>query len=157
MFVWRESFICVWYDSFLGVRSTHSYVWHDSFMCVWHDWFICATWLAHSCDMTHSSVIWLIRVWHDSFTCVTWLIHMCDVSHSCVWHDTFICVTWLIHTCNVSHSCVYHDSFRCVTRYPAMSHDSKMSLSKHANVSSHTCMCFITHMYVTHLNKSCHT
>jgi len=71
---------------------THSYVWHDSF--------ICATWLIHMCDMTHS--------------CVSWLMHMCDLTHS---HDLFIYVTWLIHMLDMTYS---HESlFDSLVRFVA--------------------------------------
>ena len=103
---------------------THSYVWHTHkrilslarfclaclHVCnMWHDSFICATWLIHMCDVTHS------YVQRDSFICATWLIHMCDMAHSYVWHGPFICVTWPIHMCDMTHSYVCHDSFICVT------------------------------------------
>jgi len=76
---------------------------HDFFYA-----FICATWLIHMCDMTHSCV------WHDSLIWVTWLIHMCDMTHSYVWHDSFIGVTGRIHMCDMTHSYLFHDSSMCV-------------------------------------------
>jgi hypothetical protein len=76
----------------------HTHLWARTDLCLcrssplWHDSFICATWLIHMCDMTHS------HLRHDSFVCVTWLIHMCDISRWSYWHDSFLRVTWLFHT-----------------------------------------------------------
>jgi len=86
--------------------------------------FICATWLIHMCDTTHS------YVWHDSFICVTWLIHMCDMAHSCAhFHHPLhthtvdlrlICVACLIHTCHMSHHSSTHtymcEKYMCAKR-----------------------------------------
>jgi len=38
-------------------------------------------------------------MWHDSFICATWLIHMCDMTHSYVWHDSLVIenVSFIIH------------------------------------------------------------
>jgi len=60
--------------------------------------FICATWLVHKWDMTHTYARGMTHsyAWHDSFVCVTWLICMRDMTHSYAWHDSFVCVTWLI-------------------------------------------------------------
>ena len=43
--------------------------------------------------------------------CATWLVHTCDMTHSYLRHDSFIRATWLIHTCDMTHSYVQHDSF----------------------------------------------
>jgi len=32
----------------------------------------------------------MLDSWYDSFMCAVWLIHMCDMTHSYVWHDSFI-------------------------------------------------------------------
>ena len=134
---WRDSFwTCR--DSFRCV-VTHAYVWRDSLNCarwlicdvtyLWCDsfatgiildvtWliqmrcdsFICVTWLAQMCDVTHpwrdlfvtwrdvthSNVTWLIQMWRDSFICVTWLMYICDVTHAYTWRDSCIRVTWWI-------------------------------------------------------------
>ena len=71
--------------------------------CVWHD-SLYATWLIHTCDMTHSFICgtWLIRnlllPFDSDRSSACWVI-------SCVWHDSFMYATWLIH------SYVWHDSF----------------------------------------------
>ena len=49
------------------------------------------------CNMTGSSVTWLINVWDSQ---MTWLIHRCNMTHSRI-----TAVTWLIH--------VWHESFMC--------------------------------------------
>jgi len=141
-YVWHNSFIC--WRTPLHYLWDITHVWHDSFMCVtWHsfirvarliekaplcttcaneyDSLICATWLIHMCDMTHSYV-WHdsirehsfalpvsmnkthLYVWRTTIKRVTWLIHMCDMTPSCVWHDSFICVACLIHVCDMTHS-----------------------------------------------------
>ena len=140
-YVRRDTLIYI-SDIFLFVISTtHGYT---QLSCEWLISYICAKWLIHTCDMTHS------YVWHDSFIRVTWLIHTCDMTHSYVWHDSlirisdiflflvyttriytrlscykrilymfqhdsFIRVTWPIHTCDMTHLCVWHDSFIRVT------------------------------------------
>jgi len=66
--VWMSHVTCEWVMSRVN-ESCH--VW----LYVRHDSFICATWLIHTCNMTHSYVR------HDSFIRATWLIYMCDMTH----------------------------------------------------------------------------
>ena len=98
----------------MGLRSVLR-VWRDSFVCM--------------CEVTHSSVTWLIHTWHDSCACihtymwhdfsicVIWLlVHLYDVrdvtdSYEC--HDLFVRVTWRIQTCVKTHSCVQWVSHVC--------------------------------------------
>jgi len=121
----------VCHDSCVCNSGPKCETWQDSFICdiprlvvIWDMTRACGTWLMHVghdlflydmidlCNMTHSSVTWLIfcitsltHVWHDSFT---WRdSFMCDVTYDfiCdswvrVWRDS-----WLIH--------VRHGSFMC--------------------------------------------
>ena len=41
---------------------------------------------------------------HDSLICATWLIHMCNMTHSHVRHDSFIWATWLMHMHDMTHA-----------------------------------------------------
>jgi len=47
---------------------------------------MCHIWISH--------FFWV--EWVDSFICAKWLIHMCDSTHSYVQNDLCICVTWLV-------------------------------------------------------------
>jgi len=120
-YVWRDSFY-VWHDSQKTATDSPTRcqekdrcMRYDSFICVtrlilcvtWltnnsdrlaygtsSDRQIHVTWLVHMCDMTHSSVLWLI-------SCEMWLIDHdsrtgCQKENRYVRHDSFICVTWLI-------------------------------------------------------------
>jgi len=108
-------------------------VWLGSFTCV--TWPLHVTWLLHVCDMTHSLVMWLLRmrgVPHSYVSCdlctnqvpwcvwrrpvlllagVTWPIRMRDMTPLYVWYDSFTCVMWLIHMCGVTHLHVWHVFF----------------------------------------------
>ena len=72
--------------------------WHDSLVCgisplyLWHDSFMCAAWLTHLCDMTHTYVCPV------SSKYVTWLAHMSSRTHSYVWHDSSKYTTRLVRT-----------------------------------------------------------
>jgi len=102
------------------------------------DWY--ASHFIHVCDMTHSSVPWLIHVCHDPFmcamthSCVPWRIHVC--------HDAFMCamthssVPWLIQVIRVT-----------FTRL--MSHTWMNSIIR-ANVS-----CLTYEWAMLHMNESC--
>ena len=81
----------IWYD--------YLTIWLQDDVPSWDMAAVCAMWLSHMCDMTHSYVWHDSYVRRDSFTCVTWLIHTCDMTHSSVWHDSFMSVTWLVHVC----------------------------------------------------------
>jgi len=120
---------------------------HASFMCV--TWLICncqctnllfiarldsllyATWLTHTCDVTHSNA------WHASVMCVTWPFHMCYITH--VWHDS--CGTWLIHVCGMSAECA-----RVMGFLSFCTHSTHMNESCSTWVMSH--MGDVTHMKV---------
>jgi len=107
-YVWRDA---CYQPSLLKLHHrpmtmSHSYMRHDSFK-TWlnsrHDSFIPATWLIHTCDMTHS---YMTHSRRDSFIQATWLIHAYDMIPSNVLHDSSLLMTWLIH--------VWRDS--CMTR-----------------------------------------
>ena len=122
----------VWRDVAVGGKAGVEFVQHGPFICV--------TWFAHMCDMTHwwyiLCVTWLIRnadgseagvefVQHGPFRCVTWLIFICVtwLIHSTVytWHDSFttqlggsgsgVRATWPIQMCATTRSYLWHDSF----------------------------------------------
>jgi len=109
-----------------------------------HDSFICATWLIHMCNMTHSYVRQTHScVRHDSFICaipmMTPMMTHSYVRHDsfiCVRHDSFICAIWLIHMCDMTYSPVWHDSIcECLTWHVWMSHVTYMNESCHTNMS----------------------
>ena len=145
---------------------------------------ICATWLIHTCVMSHSYVC------HDSFIAHAGRSNMCamthpsahtrtsqqyvrDMTHSYVCHVSFtcvprltrmltladpknICVTWLIHTCVMSHSHVCHDSFIAHAGW------SNMCAMTHPNAHTRTSkwhICDITHdlliAHTSHIQHVC--
>jgi len=65
--------------------------------------FICATWLIHMWDMTHS---YRALFWMTSTRVKRWRIQMCDRSCSYVQHDAFIFVAWLVQMWDMIHSYV---------------------------------------------------
>jgi len=91
-YVWRDSFVCVWHDSFM-CDMTHSNVWHDTIMTQSQD-------MIQLQDESVSS--WLIHVSSWLIHVSSWRIHTCDVTHSYVWCDSFMCVTWLIRMCDMT-------------------------------------------------------
>jgi len=116
--------------------------------CVRHDSFItymtasCVTWLIqvwlsliHISIQTFVCVIWISHVWHESFTwdmthsSVIWLIH--------VWHNLFMCVTWIFHVCGMT-----------LSRVPWLNH------AWHDSFMYHSCMCSMTHPFVTRLSHT---
>ena len=81
--------------------------------CMGHDSFIYATWLMHSCDVTHSYVC------NDSIMCVTGLVIALAyerILHSYACHGACMCATWLISMRAIyfidmramTHSCACH-------------------------------------------------
>jgi len=71
LYMWMTQVIPSW-------RTWLIHMWLIS--CVRHDVFICGTW-----HITRS------RVGHHVSMCAAWIIHICDMTHSYVWHDSFIC------------------------------------------------------------------
>ena len=128
--------------------------------------FMCATWLVHHWDMTHSCVrhdSFIIETWLNE----TWLIHVCDMtraslllaihcslsnhvsfmSHSCLISFTVRCASAIM-----THSYVRHDSFICVTWLIHMC-DMTHSYVRHDSFILATWlidMCDTTHWYVGH-------
>ena len=99
---------------------------------------------AHSslCDMTQPYVTWPIHLWHDTFICdmpmspthtLSLLLLTCDV--------TPVCVKWLIH--------MWHDVF---IWHVLMWH----VCAAHAHTLSSSCICTVTHSYVTWLTHVQH-
>jgi len=141
---------------------------------VWHDSLVCATWLAHVCDMT------LSYVWHDSSIYVTWLIRLWDMTHSSVTRARVTwCRTFLLRWC---HTYAWVDiayiAKSCHTHISVMSHMSVISFQisemtfrisfqiwlniisdmthfSHVTHCSHMCDVFAIWMCVTF--QSCHT
>jgi len=74
---WKLSSSCnmahsdVWHD----LRVTHSYVWHDSWLVHTRD-ITCVTWR----DVGGKAGVEFVQ--HGPFICVTWFAHMCDMTHS---------------------------------------------------------------------------
>jgi len=65
-----------------------------------YEWDMSHVWLRHVTFMNES---WCI--YQSGIICATWLTHMCDMTHSYVWHDSFICVTnesWCIYQSGMS-------------------------------------------------------
>jgi len=61
------------------------------------------------------TALWFVRH-HSASMCATWLVHMWDMTHSYVRYDSFITYeTSLVHTRDMNRSYVRHDSFICVT------------------------------------------
>ena len=81
-------------------------------------------WCCHwcICDMAH------IYVWRDSFICATWLIHMCDVTHSYVQHNSASSTnTMNIH---YSYMIRKTQSPFCLPLFPAMQNTNAMKEGK---------------------------
>jgi len=133
IFVWHNSFIYVRFPCICG----------ESYVHMGHDSNIYVTWLKYVYDMTH---ILSMYVSCDSCICATWLNHSCHVTHSYMWHDSNMYVTWLIHIymCVLSMNlCVlsmhlWHDSNIYVTQikylrdmtYIYTWHDSNMPIAR---------------------------
>jgi len=90
-YLWHDAFTCVMWLTHM-CDMTHSYVWHASFQkeTVGRN-VVQPTPMNESCH-TYEWVTPLY-VWHVAFICVTWIAHMCDMTHSYVWLDSFICAT----------------------------------------------------------------
>jgi len=102
------------------------------------------------CAMTHSDV------WHDSFICAIWLFHMCDMTHSsCVWRDLFNVThsTWLIQR-----DFIQRDFFNLLSAIsgtmperwkiePAKNHKTLMGMSAKAVMTSDCCRMLPTKWY----------
>ena len=77
------------------------------------DTFICAPWLLHMWDMTHSYVR------YDSFTCAPWFLHICAMTQLHTYSCTYTIwagrsrQAWLICMCAMTHIQVRHDPFTC--------------------------------------------
>jgi len=145
-YVWHDSFICVaWLIHTRDMTYSHvkwpTLVWHGSSR---------VTWLIRICGMTR------LYAWHDVFTCemthssVKWII-TCDMTHSNVWQNLFTCemtdscVTWFI-TCDMTRLSVWHDSFITYShvKWPThVWHDS-------SRVTWLVYLCDMTHSYMTH-------
>jgi len=61
----------------IHIHTWNIQTWHDSFR---HNAFTYASWLIHTCNMTHSQFTWLIE--HSN---VTLLAHVCDVTHAYIY------------------------------------------------------------------------
>jgi len=126
MYVWRASFICVVYMSFIHTYCNMLHDIYTTHMNEAHHTYIFETWLVHMClymcDMPHS------YVWRASFICVTCLIHMCGVYifHTYILqhvtrhiHYAYEWGTSHIYIWDMTHSYVFiyvwHASFICVT------------------------------------------
>jgi len=125
------------------------------------------TWLSHVADVLVCSPMCSSR-YRDSFVCATWLIHMCDMTHSYVRHDSFTCATLLSHMWrDITYSHVQHDSYIYVTCliYTStwlihMRDTSMYVLGLLILYACHTYEWIMLHVWmrhVTHLNESCCT
>ena len=93
--------------------------------------------------------------WHYSFICATWLIHMCDMTHSYVRHDSFIFAAWRkrfmhifpehLHSKEQSHiKCVLqhsatHTATHCNTLQHTATHCNTLpNIATHCTTLQHT-------------------
>ena len=120
--------VCDMTDSY--VRD-HSFVRAISLNCAYKsvNSIITATWLVHTCDMTHSCV-------HDLYICSLtvgtslkkyFVCNAWEMARSYVCHDSFIRAIWRVHMCNMTHSYVRHDSLKkCDMTHSYVWHDYRV-------------------------------
>ena len=129
--------------------GTHSYMWRDAF--------ICAAWLIHVWDTTHSYVGHNTHL-NDSESCCTyewvilhmWMSHVAHMNGSCCTYEWVVSHVWMSHVAHMNGS---GQTYEWVNSHIWMSHITHMNDSCHAYewVMSHIWM-----SHVAQINQSCH-
>ena len=146
------------YASFVTFHDSSIYasfiVLHDSFIyhiscSAFHDTIICVTWHIHTCEMTHSCIIYSLMT-HP------YMPHsFCSMTHSSIMQcisQGFKRVLWHIHMCDVTWhfllQCVWFQMCDMTLFYVWTSHVTHMNESCHIYqwVMSHICMSHVTHI-----------
>jgi len=116
-------------------------------VCASREVFIRATWLIHTCTMTHSYVR------HDSYIRVPWLIYMCAMfvtwlTHVRIWRGlgswggvyvcvcVCVCIPWSFHTCDVTHPWISISGSETVTHLQVW-HDTWLIVTTLIHICRH--------------------